>query len=148
MWVGVCKLSLLATHSHSLKEKRSVIRTLKDRVRSRFDVRMSEVGDKDSKDSWQHIVLGFAVVSGSRRHAEDGVEKVVAYVDGAGLARVIADRREVLAFTDDSAMASPSDSLSGWIPDQWAGDVGGEEPGQLPDESLDETVDLDDEDLP
>lgn len=128
-----------------------MIRTLKDRVRSRFDVRMSEVGGQASKDSWQYIVLGFAVVTGSRRHAEDGLEKIASFVDAAGLARVIGDRREVLAFTDDDAMPASS-GLEGWVPEEWADQAPEDSTAgpreQALDESLDETVDLDDEELP
>lgn len=123
-----------------------MIRTLKDRVRSRFDVRMSEVGGQASKDSWQYIVLGFAVVTGTRRHAEDGMEKIASFVDAAGLARVIGDRREVLAFTDDDAMPLSS-GLEDWVPTEWADEAPDSSGADAPDESLDETVDLDDEEL-
>jgi len=44
MVIGVCKLDLRIPENHSLKEKRHVLRKLIDRVRTRFNVAISEVG--------------------------------------------------------------------------------------------------------
>ncbi len=123
MFVGVLKLGLMAPHCHSLKEKRAVVRGLVDRVRAREGVELKEVG---GQDTWQRIVLGTAVVAGERRHAADRLERVVALIDGMGLARIASDRREILAFEDGD---SPDDRLDGWVPDAWADalDSGGEE---------------------
>lgn len=106
-------MALLATHCHSLKEKRQVARTLKDKVRARFDINLREVG---GQDTWQRLELGFAVVAADQRHVTDTVARVVSYIDGAGLARLVGDRREVVAVAAPDEAAATDD----WIPDEWA----------------------------
>jgi hypothetical protein len=61
MFVGVLRLTLHVPHARSLKEKRSVVRKLKDRTRARFDVSIAEVA---SQDLHQRAVFGVSVVSG------------------------------------------------------------------------------------
>ena len=113
MFVGVCRLVLLAPHCHSLKEKRKVIRTVKDRVKSRFDVKLSEVA---GQDTWQRIELGFAVVSGEAGKAEEALSAVVTFVDELGLARLVGQRRELIGV--DEPDAGPPD-LGDWVPPEW-----------------------------
>jgi len=47
--------------SHSLKAKRSIVNHVKERVRTRFNASIAEVG---YQDTWQRATLGVAVVSG------------------------------------------------------------------------------------
>jgi uncharacterized protein YlxP (DUF503 family) len=61
MVVGALRLELHIPASHSLKEKRSVLNHVKERLRSRFNVSVAEV---DHQDLWQRATLGVAVVSG------------------------------------------------------------------------------------
>ena len=58
----MAKISLVLDQSHSLKEKRMVLRRIKDRVRERANVVLSEVG---AQDIWQRAELGCAGVSNS-----------------------------------------------------------------------------------
>ena len=68
MIVGTLKLRLIVRESHSLKDKRRVIKSLKDRIRGGFNVSIAEV---DSLDSLQEAVLGVAVVANEKRHAQE-----------------------------------------------------------------------------
>ncbi|HSQ63757.1 MAG TPA: DUF503 domain-containing protein [Polyangiaceae bacterium] len=61
MFVGVMRLTFHIPHARSLKEKRSVVRRFRDRVRARFDVSVAEVA---SQDAHQRAIFGVAVVSG------------------------------------------------------------------------------------
>lgn len=63
--------------SHSLKEKRAVIKPILDGARRRYLVAAAEV---DRQDQWQRAALGFAVVSGDASHCREvlaGVERFV-----------------------------------------------------------------------
>src|SRR5580704_16672137 len=60
MFVGVLRLAFHVPHARSLKEKRSVVRRFRDRVRARFDVSIAEVG---AQDLLQRAVFGVSVVS-------------------------------------------------------------------------------------
>lgn len=54
-------------HAQSLKQKRSAVKGLKDRIRSRFNASVAEVGHLDK---WQRAVLAAALVGSDRRHLE------------------------------------------------------------------------------
>lgn len=63
MPVGVLTLEIQLPYAHSLKEKRAVVRKMKDRLRSRFNVAVAEL---DHQDVWQQATLGVVSVSNSR----------------------------------------------------------------------------------
>jgi uncharacterized protein YlxP (DUF503 family) len=81
--IGVLTLDLHIEHSHSLKDKRQVIRSLKDRLRAKFNIAAAEI---DHQDSWQRAVIGVVTVSGDRSRVEQLlqlVEKEAANLLGA-----------------------------------------------------------------
>jgi len=65
--VGVLTLELRIEQAHSLKEKRHVVKSLKDRLRHKFNVSVAEIDDQDLHNS---AVIAAAVVSSSRDFAE------------------------------------------------------------------------------
>ena len=71
--IGVLTLDIHVESSHSLKEKRHVIKSLKDRLRERFNVSVAEI---DFLDSWQHSVVAAVTVSNDRVHAEKTLQAV------------------------------------------------------------------------
>lgn len=60
MPVGLLTLEIHLPHSHSLKEKRQVLRKLKERLRARFNVAVAEL---DHQDTWQRALVGIVSVS-------------------------------------------------------------------------------------
>ena len=71
--VGALTLEIQIEDSHSLKDKRHVVRGLKDRLRHRFNVSVAEIG---SQDLWQHAVIAAVTVSGDREYAEQLLQAV------------------------------------------------------------------------
>jgi uncharacterized protein YlxP (DUF503 family) len=67
--------------SSSLKEKRHVLRSVKDRLRQRFNVALAEVG---AHDEWRNAELGIVSVAGERRELDKIVEKISYFLDGDG----------------------------------------------------------------
>jgi uncharacterized protein YlxP (DUF503 family) len=65
--VGVLTLELRIDQAHSLKEKRHVVKSLKDRLHNKFNVSVSEIDDQDVHNS---SVIAAAIVSPSRPFAE------------------------------------------------------------------------------
>jgi uncharacterized protein YlxP (DUF503 family) len=65
--IGVLTLELRIEHAHSLKEKRHVVRSLKDRLRNRHNIAIAEI---DYQDLWQSALLAAVTVSSSRMRAE------------------------------------------------------------------------------
>ena len=78
MVVGVLRLSLFIGGSGSLKERRRVVKSLKDRIRSRFNVSVADVGEQDL---WQSATLGVAVVASDGRLADEVLSKVARIVE-------------------------------------------------------------------
>jgi hypothetical protein len=77
MKVGLCLLRLRLAESHSLKEKRKVLRSVTSRIRGKFNVAIAEV---DDMDNWQSITLGISCVSNNARHANEVISKVVDFI--------------------------------------------------------------------
>jgi uncharacterized protein YlxP (DUF503 family) len=71
------KVELHIPTSHSLKEKRAVIKPILEGARRRFQVAAAEV---DHQAKWQRASLGFAVVGGSPAHVGDVLDKVERFV--------------------------------------------------------------------
>jgi len=71
--VGVLTLELRIEHAHSLKEKRHVVKSLKDRLRHKFNVSVAEIDDQDLHNS---AVLAAATVSASRDFASKILQAV------------------------------------------------------------------------
>ena len=65
--IAVLTLELHIEHSHSLKDKRQVVKSLKDRLRERFNVSVAEI---DGLESWQRSVVAAVTVSSDRTYAE------------------------------------------------------------------------------
>jgi uncharacterized protein YlxP (DUF503 family) len=73
MYVGVLRLTFHVPHARSLKDKRSVVRRFRDRVRARFDVSIAEVG---AQDLLQRAVFGVSVVSGDAKVCDSVLAQV------------------------------------------------------------------------
>jgi hypothetical protein len=73
-----CYIELFIGESQSLKAKRQVIKSLKDRISNEFNVSVAEVADHDL---WQRAALGVAVVSTATQHANEVLSKVINFVE-------------------------------------------------------------------
>lgn len=85
MFVGVGRIVLLIHGAFSLKDKRSVVKKIKDRVRSRFNVSIAEVG---SNDLWNQAEIGIVMVSNDHSYVNSTLDKVFAFVDEMHVAEV------------------------------------------------------------
>ncbi|MCJ7784060.1 MAG: DUF503 domain-containing protein [Desulfobacterales bacterium] len=93
MVIGVCKLDLRIPENHSLKGKRHVLRKLMDRVRARFNVAISEVGDNDL---WQRAQMGFCTVGNDRRHINSSLDKVIYFIEQMNLVEMVRTEIEII----------------------------------------------------
>jgi uncharacterized protein YlxP (DUF503 family) len=73
VFVGIVRIELHIPAARSLKDKRAVVRGLKDRIRQRVHAAVAEV---DHQDLWQRAALGVAVVSGERRQVDEQLQSV------------------------------------------------------------------------
>ena len=84
--IGVLTLELRLENSHSLKDKRHVVESLKNRLRHKFNVAVAEI---DHQDLWQRSAVAAVTVSSDFTHAEKvlrSVEEEAALLLGPELA--------------------------------------------------------------
>ena len=86
MIVLSAELTFHIPHSHSLKDKRMVVRGVIDKTRHKFNASVSEV---DTQDSHQTMTLGVAVVSGEYSHARNMLDEIVRYMERAADAELV-----------------------------------------------------------
>jgi len=86
MVVGVVTWDLHLNGCASLKDKRRILQSLKDRLHERFNVSVAETA---SHDLWQRAELTCVVVATDRRHAESVLTAADRLVAGHGLARIL-----------------------------------------------------------
>jgi len=78
MYTESAKLTFHVPHAHSLKDKRSVTRSLIEKTRHRFNASISEV---DTQDVHRTLSIGVSVVSGSIQHAQKSLDEVMRYME-------------------------------------------------------------------
>lgn len=100
MIVALARLSLYIPHSHSLKEKRAVVRKIVDRIQARFKLHVAEVG---GQDTWQRAVLGFAVVGSDPQVASQVADEVVRAIQSMaeGEGQLLSVDRDTIHFGDE-----------------------------------------------
>jgi len=74
MIVGLCEIDLSIPESHSLKDKRQILRSLLDGLRNRFNISVAEV---DRMDAWQRATVGVACVSNETKFTVQVLNKVM-----------------------------------------------------------------------
>jgi uncharacterized protein YlxP (DUF503 family) len=130
VYVGLVKLRLAIGDARSLKDKRMVVRRIKDRVRERLSVTLAEVGEQDV---WQRAELGGAIASGDRGKALALVDEVVRVAMTAGGAQIVAIAKDVVPFAGELAPLPEVDDRTGsgdkaagkddWVPDAWREEI-------------------------
>lgn len=92
MVVGLCTVELFLAESRSLKDKRQVLHSLKDRLRGTFNVSVAEV---DGQDLWQKAVLAVACVSNESGHVNSVLEQALNVIKGVPVVEVVRAQFEV-----------------------------------------------------
>jgi uncharacterized protein len=76
--VGLCTLDLVIPEANSLKDKRSVLKSMLEGMRNKFNVSAAEV---EYNDIWRRAMIGIACVSNSQTFADQVLNKVVDWVE-------------------------------------------------------------------
>lgn len=109
MVVGILQFELLIHDAASLKEKRRVVRSVKDRLQRTFSVAIAEVGNLDVLNS---AVLGLAVVGNEGRHVAEVLDHVVESLRTLTDAELAGATREVLHGRAGEFGGTPADDES------------------------------------
>jgi hypothetical protein len=105
----MAQIGVVIAQSQSLKEKRMVLRRMKDRVRDKVGVALSEVGEQDHR---QRAELGVAVTSSDRGKALETIDAVLRVIAGAGGGDIVAVAKD--AWTFDGGGLPPDGSGAEW----------------------------------
>jgi uncharacterized protein YlxP (DUF503 family) len=92
MMIGTLQVELFIPESFSLKDKRFVLQSLKNKIRSTFNVSVAEV---DFQDKWQRTCMAFACVSTDRRYLDSMFSKLLNAINAEGRVEVLDQRLEV-----------------------------------------------------
>ena len=93
MIVGVCTVELFISNSQSLKDKRQVLHSVKDRLRDKFNLSVAEV---DEQDLWQKAVLGIACVANESGHVNRVMEQALNLVKSIPSVEIVRTHLELL----------------------------------------------------
>ncbi len=93
MVVGTGQIKFRLFDVHSLKAKRSIIKSIIARIQNRFNISVAETGLNDSHE-W--AVIGFALVGNDARLINARVDKVFNMADELGLAMVADTHMEII----------------------------------------------------
>ena len=73
LFISLLTIELMIPWARSLKDKRSAVRGLKDRLRSRFNASVAEVA---FQDKWQRATIAVCIVDSDRRQLESAMSRV------------------------------------------------------------------------
>ncbi|HLC15919.1 MAG TPA: DUF503 domain-containing protein [Thermodesulfovibrionia bacterium] len=93
MYVGLLSLELYLPEAYSLKSKRFILKSLKDRIKNKFNVSVAEV---DYMDLWQRSVIGIACVGNETKIINQTLDKILALVQNTASIDFIDSKMEIL----------------------------------------------------
>lgn len=93
MFIGSASIELHLPQSSSLKNKRQIIKALKDRLHNKFNVSVAEV---DHNELWQRALLGVAVVANQKNFAQQMLSQVMEYIHRENGVEIIDYNIEIL----------------------------------------------------
>lgn len=77
----------------SLKSKRQVIKSIIERLKSRYNISIAEVGDNNI---WQKSLIGFSCVSNSKKHIESVISKIFNFIENDERVEIISTDIEIV----------------------------------------------------
>ncbi|MCJ8329561.1 MAG: DUF503 domain-containing protein [Lentisphaeria bacterium] len=78
MILGILRIELDIDYAQSLKDKRSVLNRIKDRMKNKFNVSIAEVG---SNEIWNYADIAIAHVSNDQRFSNQVLDKVIDHIE-------------------------------------------------------------------
>lgn len=81
MITGICKISIHIPGSNSLKDKRQVVKGIKDKIRHNFNVSIAEVEDQEL---WQKAVFGISCVANKQNHIAEVFSEIIKIINNNG----------------------------------------------------------------
>ena len=83
--IGILSIDFFIPHAQSLKDKRMVIKSIKDRVRNKFNVSVAEL---DRDDKWQTSTCGISMIGNDRRYIDGCLQNILSRVESMDAVQV------------------------------------------------------------
>jgi len=93
MTIGILKLEIFIHESNSLKEKRMVLHSLKQKLRNNFNVAVTQI---DDEDKWQKATLAVAGVERDTKIMNSLLSKIIDFVEAFGNINLINHEMELI----------------------------------------------------
>jgi len=93
IFITLMTIELLIPYAQSLKDKRSVVRSLTEGIRNKFNASVAEVG---YQDKWQRAVVAVCFVGGGKRHLESDAARIRTIFEEAADIEIVAINQEWL----------------------------------------------------
>ncbi len=93
MIIGICTCEIFIFNANSLKSKRSVVKSIIEKSKNRFNISIAEVGENDK---WQKSIIAFSTISNNQKIVEETIEKVINFFDSYSEIEIININREIL----------------------------------------------------
>ncbi len=93
LYVGIGSFTLLLYEGASLKEKRMVVKSLIQKISSRYNVSIAEVGEQDK---WQRSEIGFSCVSNEKGHIEKMMQEIIRFAESDGRGEIMDIQTEIV----------------------------------------------------
>jgi uncharacterized protein len=85
MKVGCCSIKFFLHGNNSLKGKRRITKSIKDRTKNKFNVSVAEIGDQDV---WQSLHIGIVAVGSDQKYLDGLMSIIVESIDKMNLAEI------------------------------------------------------------
>lgn len=93
MIIGICICEIFIFNANSLKSKRSVVKSIIEKSKNRFNISIAEVGENDK---WQKSIIAFSTISNDQKIVEGTIDKVINFFDSYSEIEIIDIKREIL----------------------------------------------------
>jgi uncharacterized protein YlxP (DUF503 family) len=95
MFIGVLKAELFLSEPQSLKDKRRIVKSLKEKLKNKFNMAVAETGELDS---WNHCELGIVCISNESGHADSMMNSAVNFIEAQGTVELIGVHTEIIHY--------------------------------------------------
>lgn len=93
MIVGIIELELYIYEVYSLKEKRSIIKSLVDKLKNKYNISIAEVGDNDT---WNKALIGICLVGNTSNYVNKVISRVIGFIDRETRVEIIYENIEIM----------------------------------------------------
>lgn len=93
MIIGICTLEIFIYGASSLKDKRTILKSIIEKSKNKFNISIAEVSENNK---WQKSVIGFTTVSNDKKVVDRTLEKVINFIDNFEEIEILNIEEEIL----------------------------------------------------